>query len=462
VKRELTEITPTGLIPLAMGVGLLIIGLKLSYSVYETVILLLLAAGIGTWLVLLLLRSPQWGLVALLVGGLAIPFEIGTGSETGLNPAIMLLPLLMGVWVFDMVALKRRISLPSSRCTLPLITLAVVSLLSFLVGQFVSTPAPFRAQLAGLALFLFSGGAFFLAAIYLRDLEWLKRISWLILAIGACYTGLWLLPIESPVAAYFPPSGATGSLFWTWVMALAAGQVLFNRKLSKGTRIVFGGLIVGILCVGFFPARTWVSGWFPPLVVLVVLVSLRTPRIMLFSSVIGGLTAVIYLPKLIQVLLSWEGYSLITRLEGWEILSEIVKINPILGLGPANYYHFTSFYSIRGWYVPFNSHNNFVDIFAQIGLLGLICFIWFFWEAGRLAWRLKSKVGDGFERGYVYGAFAGLIGTLTAALFGDWVIPFVYNVGLEGFRTSVLGWVCLGGVVAIASWQSRQSLITSH
>ena len=29
------------------------------------------------------------------------------------------------------------------------------------------------------------------------------------------------------------------------------------------------------------------------------------------------------------------------------------------------------------------------------------------------------------------------------------VIPFVYNVGLKGFRASVLGWIFLGGLVAI-------------
>jgi hypothetical protein len=34
-------------------------------------------------------------------------------------------------------------------------------------------------------------------------------------------------------------------------------------------------------------------------------------------------------------------------------------------------------------------------------------------------------------------------------MLGDWVIPFVYNVGLIGFRSSVFGWLFMGGLVVI-------------
>ena len=31
----------------------------------------------------------------------------------------------------------------------------------------------------------------------------------------------------------------------------------------------------------------------------------------------------------------------------------------------------------------------------------------------------------------------------------DWVLPFTYNIGLSGFRTSMLAWMFLGGLVSI-------------
>ena len=68
---------------------------------------------------------------------------------------------------------------------------------------------------------------------------------------------------------------------------------------------------------------------------------------------------------------------------------------------------------------------------------------------GRLGWRLRASVGQGFARGYVHAGLAGLAGTLAAGMLGDWFIPFVYNIGLAGFRASVLSWLFLGGLIAL-------------
>jgi hypothetical protein len=151
----------------------------------------------------------------------------------------------------------------------------------------------------------------------------------------------------------------------------------------------------------------------------------------------------------IQDALATDSYSVSTRLEAWIILREVVKVNPILGLGFANYYWYTPLFPIRGFAVRFNSHNNFVDIIAQIGWVGLACFVWFLVEAGMLGMRLKDRVPEGFPKAYVYGAIGGLVATVAAAMLGDWLLAFVYNIGLSGMRTGVLAWIFLGGLVAI-------------
>jgi O-antigen ligase len=152
-----------------------------------------------------------------------------------------------------------------------------------------------------------------------------------------------------------------------------------------------------------------------------------------------------------------QEYSLMTRLEAWRILAKIVEASPLVGLGPGNYYWYTPLFPILGWYVNFNSHNNYVDLVAQTGLLGLACFCWFAWEVGRLAGRLRSEVAEGFAHAYVCAALGGLAGTLAAAMLADWVLPFVYNVGLEGFRASVFGWIFLGGLVAVEQTAKRRT-----
>jgi hypothetical protein len=66
-----------------------------------------------------------------------------------------------------------------------------------------------------------------------------------------------------------------------------------------------------------------------------------------------------------------------------------------------------------------------------------------------LGWYLRDRVPAGFAQAYVYGALGGLVGSLVAATLGDWMLPFVYNIGLSGFRTGILCWLFLGGLVAL-------------
>jgi len=104
-----------------------------------------------------------------------------------------------------------------------------------------------------------------------------------------------------------------------------------------------------------------------------------------------------------------------------------------------------------GYNVQFNSHNNYVDIIAQVGLLGMAAFMWFVVEIGALGLRLRKKFDHtfGFTHAYVIGTLAGLGGSLVAGVLGDWFIPFVYNIGVRGFRSSVIAFLFLGGLVVI-------------
>ena len=132
-----------------------------------------------------------------------------------------------------------------------------------------------------------------------------------------------------------------------------------------------------------------------------------------------------------------------------KVLWQIVLHNPWIGFGPANYYHYTVLYPILGSYVRFSSHNNYLDLIAQTGVVGLLAFAWFVAEVTQLALRLRHRVPHGFGRAYVIGALGGLTGSLVSGFLADWLIPFVYNIGLRGFRSSLLFWVFLGGLCAL-------------
>jgi O-antigen ligase len=438
---------------------LAIIGAVLAASAYlgprasQRYLILLL----GTGMALAFLRWPPLGLATLVFASLVVPFAIGTGTQTSLNATVLLLPVLIGLWLLDMVR-RQDLRLLASRPIPPLLALCVVATLSFVAGNLTwlvfAQTAPLRAQLGGLAIFLLSAGAFLLVAHQVRDLRWLERLTWLYLGLGSVYIVGRIVPFVGKWVISIFEAGAVGTgngLFWTWLVALAFSQAAFNRRLRLGWRLALGGLVLATFYVSLFQARDWASGWLPSVVAVVVILCVGAPRLGLSTALVVGMVAALNVQNILGMVMTDERYSLLTRLEAWRIVAEIIKANPVLGLGPANYYHYTPLYPILGWYVQFNSHNNYVDIVAQTGLLGLACFLWFAWEVGWLGWQLRHRVSTGFPRAYVYGALGGLAGTLASMMLVDTFLPFVYNIGLSGFRTSALAWLFLGGLVALAA-----------
>jgi hypothetical protein len=421
--------------------------------------LLLVFPAVGA--AILFLRWPPLGLLALVAGSLLVPFSIGTGTRTSLNAAVLTLTLLLGLWAVR--ALRAGALWPvGSRPIAPLLAFGGVSVLAFIAGNrpwhAFGQSAPLATQIGGLAILLLSVAAFLLVAHQVRDLRWLQLLTWLFIGLGALYIAARLTPgLDGLIRPSFQ-RGAMGSVFWVWLVALALGQALCNRRLAMPVRVLLGVLVAMTLYVGLSYGRTWASGWLPPLVAALTVLWIRSPRFGLLTTVAGALLFIARRDELVSLLMAGDqAYSLMTRLEAWRLLAGIVEASPLLGLGPANYYWYTPLFPILGWYVSFNSHNNYVDLVAQTGLLGLACFCWFAWEQARLGWRLRTQAADGFAQAYVSAGLGGLAGMLVAAMLADWVLPFVYNVGLEGFRGSVLGWIFLGGLVVVEQTAERRA-----
>jgi len=424
-------------------------------------LLLLFVAGLGG---LLLLRRPELGLVGVLVSALIVPFSIATGTYTSLHAAVLLIPLLVAVWLLDMVR-RRDVRLVPSPTNAPLIIFCLVAILAFVAGNlpwnYFASTAPMPAQLGGLAVFLLSAAAFLLAGNQITDLRWLERLTWLFIVLGGLYVAGRLLPPLGAVVFRFYQYGATGSLFWVWLVALAGGQALFNRSLGQRWRAALMLLVIVTLAIGW-QNRGWASGWLPEAVALLALLWLYSPRVGLAATCLGAGYVFFIRPELPPDLVAGDQYSIFTRRVAWQIiLGQVLPNNPLLGLGPANYYHYTPLYPILGWYVRFNSHNQYVDIIAQTGLLGIAAFVWLMAAIARLGWHLRQEAAEGFPRAYVCACLAGLAGSLAAGMLADWFLPFVYNIGFAGFRASMLGWMWLGGMVAVRKMAHRGNTFSS-
>ena len=436
---------------LVVGELLLIAALAFMASQRQLILVLFLPLSVG--LVLTFLRWPPLGIIITSLAGMVVPFS----GPSGLTVTMVLVALLLGLWLLDMVVRQRQIRLVPSRTVWPLLSFLIIAFLSLGVGQLNWLPfalhAPLGAQLGGLSIIVLSAGTFLLVANQVHDLDWLRTITWAFLAIGALS-----VVVRSVLPALGLPTRElfqqVGPVFYIWLVAMALSQAIFNGDLHLRWRLVLGGLVLVTLYVLFILKFGDKSGWLSAFVCIAVIIGLRSWRAGLALVPIAALSA-LYMWK---GLVSTDEYSISTRFDAWLIMAEIIKVNPVLGLGFANYYWYTPLFPIRGYAVNFNSHNNYVDIVAQTGLVGLVCFLLFLWELGRLGWRLREHVPAGFAQAYVYGALGGLAGIVVAGMLGDWVLPFFYNVGLNGFRSSMLGWLFLGGLVSLEQIVITQKL----
>jgi hypothetical protein len=246
--------------------------------------------------------------------------------------------------------------------------------------------------------------------------------------------------------------------------ALLGGQLLFNQNLDGRARLfVLGGIVV-IALYAFFQQRDTASNWVGVVTVVGILAWLRWPTLrwpaiilLVILTVTGYLTSTLY--EFAGGDAEWQ-QSGGSRLALIQRVISVTMYNPITGLGPASYRAYASVeplqYGRAFWINPqVNSHNNYVDIFAHVGLIGVALFLWFMAELGKLGWRLSHQYRDGFLGGYINGMLAAWGGSMVLMMFADWVLPFVYNIGFPGFQASALVWLFLGGLVAVDNFEQR-------
>ena len=217
--------------PLRLMIVLSVVALSLIPALTGSA--LVLAAGLGLVLgglaSLGFLRFPFVGLCVVIFAGQFIPFGIGTGTQTGINAATLLLMLLTVLGIVGMVLRRETPRFLRSRTFLPLLGMVAVACLSFGIGQFPWFPtsgAPLRSQLGGLAIFVLSAAAFLLGAHQLQEPRRLERLTWFFLAVSGAYVFLYhgigaLIPSLSSLLNTVFNRGVGGSVFWIWLVALA-------------------------------------------------------------------------------------------------------------------------------------------------------------------------------------------------------------------------------------------------
>ena len=422
-----------------------------------------IAAGLGAlFLGLLTFRSMPAALTLLVVTSPVVEFSLATGTQSPVHLSLLLVALYTGVWLLKML-LQRDLHLVPCAANKPLLLFNLSALISWVAGYALwkpTVPQPgnaFFVQAGQIAMFVLSTAVFLLAANH--DLEE-KHIRWwsgIMIAIGLVAIIMDLLP------GFHRPKGVTGGMLM-WPLVLLWAQLLFNKTLSRQVRLL-GWLSLPLWVTWFWlRAFTWKGGWVPALLALGILLLLRSRALFAIFAVLAVIFIALnwstvfpatYLPEA-------QSGSFLRPAIWWDVLRMTVR-DPILGLGPANYMYYWrdptfASYSLertdwRAWiqwgYTP-PSHNMYVDIFAQTGLVGLAFFLWAIVALLRLAEQARQRLPGGFLGAYAHGVLAGLAAMLAASFaFADWLLPFVYNISIKGFRHSLYTWLLVGSIPAL-------------
>ena len=315
------------------------------------------------------------------------------------------------------------------------------------------------------AMFALSAAALLLAANHALGERALKWWTGILLVLGLAAIGGDLLRFRP-----HPLPAAIGAVHM-WPFVLLAAQLLFNPALRARVWQVLGWAVIALWAYWVF-FGPWIFNtkgkWAPALIAIGLLLALRSFKLSALLGVLGLIASVLlwqmgYLGQAIAA----ESASRY-RILAWRDVLDMTSQSWLLGLGPVNYmYYFPTLgvgsltyqdyvgrhpdlvYSL-GQSITIPSHNMFVDILAQTGLVGLLLFLVFVVLALRLGWRLGHRLPPGFLRAHVFGVLCGFAALLIGSFwFADWLIPFVYNITISGFRHSVYTWLLLGTLVSM-------------
>jgi O-antigen ligase len=423
--------------------------------------LAVVALPIGLTSAIMFVRHPNLMLALLPVIGACVPFTIGTGSQSPIVTALLVAAILLGIGA--MRAVRCSDWSPGAWLTWPTIALVLVWVFALLWSEVELNPlvtiwATFpMAQLGGTAITVISAGVFLLSMSVGRNGPWIKIATWSFILCGfaALLAYLWW---HEEVSLPFQTNG----LFTMWVVTLSFGQALFNRTLPLPLRIALG---LHALAWVYKAAvwQTWFfSGWLPTLFAVTILVFLRSKRLFALAGGVAGVVCAIKFDALYAVV--W-GTTVnkgdLSRLDIWQQSLDLFSQHPILGTGPAGYaVYFQSVYA--GSAFSMSTHNNYMDVLLETGILGVVVFAWLLTALFIAGWRARMQWRSGFNGAFAQSAFAGLLGLIVAMAMGDWFIPFVYNQTIAGFRFTVHSWVFLGFLASLAITRPELIRATSH
>jgi hypothetical protein len=406
--------------------------------------LFLLAPG-GVFGALFVAR--RFDLAVLLIPPLALllpTLEAPTGTETKLPAVWVLAGGLLGFWFLTML-LRGRWRFAPTALNRPMLAFAIVCTISLIWGivwrdpVLIDAPRFILVQITSLLTVLFSIGAALLIGNFVQSERRLKLIVVLFIVCGGLMAFTQYRDMHQTLLN-------DRGLWGTWAGVAAFGVLIAQPRLRWHWRAALLAVLGLILYVSIIVNGDWVSGWVPLLAAMLTATLLRSWKLFLVVLVITAIIGYTQLGFFTKVADDNINDGSLERLTLWEQNWRVVRAHWLFGTGPAGYaLYYMTYYRDDAR----STHNNYLDILAQFGFLGMAAWLWLTGTAAAIGWRLAHRAPPGFLRTLAIIATAGWVGANVSMFFGDWMLPFAYNQGNGGFKYTVYSWIFLGTLISL-------------
>ena len=154
-----------------------------------------------------------------------------------------------------------------------------------------------------------------------------------------------------------------------------------------------------------------------------------------------------------------QGHSIKRRIATWKFTALMIKDHPLIGSGIGTFRYNTLKYQAKFFEQGENrslypsgfadkAHNEYLQIWAELGIIGLLIFIWLIICYFNYGIKILKKIKDHYRQSLIIGLMGSVVAVLTDALFG-------FPLHLPA--TIVLFWLCIGLTVAIGRNETTQN-----
>lgn len=239
------------------------------------------------------------------------------------------------------------------------------------------------------------------------------------------------------VTEHVPDFNAAGSYL---VMILPLALALTWRRPKRHLPLAVGALVV---------VAIWLTGSRAAIAVAILLSAaaalwkmprerfapLRRPLIGLTAAlVVAGFTLIVASQLVVREISAARAFDV--RRDFIVTSLRMIGAHPLFGIGIGRYYQSSGSYMpprLRQIYSMENAHNNFLQVAAELGIVGLVLFLW---PVGGALWRNWNAIQARPDDDMPVAIFAGLIGFLVTALLGHPLLvpevayPFWITLGI--------------------------------